>query len=160
MTNFQAWLNDADMPQKAADGSWFDLETGISYNPTHNYITGQARTTLSARALDARAVAKAFGGKALKGTAKQKEWAEKIRAEKLAGMTQDQAEMACDPAGLLTNAKFWIEARGRAAADIGAFVMNQKGLLAQARALKAAGRAEEYADVAADYNNLTASWGF
>lgn len=159
-TNFQAWLDEADMPTKAEDGSWFDLETGLAYDPAHNYITGAARQTLSAKALDARAVAKAFGGKALTGTAKQKEWAEKIRAEKLASMTQDQAEMACDPSGLLTNSKFWIENRAAAASAIGAFVTDQKALLAQARALKAAGRADEYSRAAAQYNAMTAQWGF
>ncbi len=159
-TNFSAWLDSADMPTKGNDGKWFDLETGIAYDPAYNYVTRAARTTLSAKSLDARAVAKAFGGKALKGTAKQKEWAEKIRAEKLAGMSQDQAEMSCDPQGILTNSKFWIESRDKRGAEIGQFVIDQKALLAQARALHAAGKADEYRAAAEKYNALTAKWGF
>ncbi len=158
-TNFQAWLDEAEMPTKTAT-SWVDLETGIAYNPAHDYRTGSARKSLSAGAQDARAVAKAFGGKALKGTAKQKEWAEKIRSEKLAQMGQDQAEMACDPNGLLTNSKFWIENRSAAGAAIGDFVMQQKALLAQHRAAKTAGDAVKVAAIATEYNALTAKWGF
>ncbi|MBK7543185.1 MAG: hypothetical protein IPI57_15825 [Candidatus Competibacteraceae bacterium] len=56
---------------------------------------------------DARSIAKAFGGKALKGTAKQKEWAEKIRASKIDGMSAEDAELclrserAIDPRAFL-----------------------------------------------------------
>lgn len=157
--NFQAWLDQADMPAQQ-NGRWVDLEDGSLYNPAHDYRSRGERVALSAKALDARSIAKAFGGLALKGTPKQKEWAEKIRAEKLQGMSQDQAEMACDPNGLLTNAKFWIEQRSAAAAEIGGFVMQQKALLKRARTLKEAGDATAYAAVAAEYNALTAKWGF
>lgn len=157
--NFQAWIDQADMPEQV-NGQWIDLETGVAYDPTHNYNTKAVRQSVSPKAQDARNIAKAFGGKALAGSVKQKEWAEKIRAEKLAGMTQDQAEMACDPKGLLTAAKFWIENRGAFSSEIGEFVMQQKALLAQARNLKAAGQAAEYAAAAEKYNSLTARWGF
>jgi len=157
--NFQAWIDQADMPEQV-NGQWIDLETGVAYDPTHNYNTKAVRQSISPKAQDARNIAKAFGGKALTGSVKQKEWAEKIRAEKLAGMTQDQAEMACDPKGLLTAAKFWIENRGAFSSEIGEFVMQQKALLAQARNLKAAGQAAEYAAAAEKYNSLTARWGF
>ena len=104
--------------------------------------------------------ARLFGGRALKGTSRQKEWAEKIRAEKLAQMTADQAEMACDPNGLLTHSKFWIENRTRSGSEIGAFVEEQKALLKQAKSLRAAGKSDEYAAAAARYNALTQSWGW
>jgi hypothetical protein len=160
MNNFTYWVNEiADMPSKQ-DGVWVDLETGIAYDPSYNYVSKTTRTTLSAKALDARAIAKAFGGKALKGTAKQKEWAEKIRAQVLQGLTFDQAEMICDPNGLCTNSKFWIENRNSAAAEFGAFIESQKALLKTAKTLHAAGKAEEYKAVAAEYNALTAKWGF
>lgn len=161
-TNFQTWIDQADMPERR-DGVWVDLETGLKYDPSIDYATGTARAprkTVSAKAQDARAVAKMFGGKALKGTAKQKEWAEKIRAEKLAQMSESQAEMACDPLGLLTHSKFWIENRTRNGSEIGAFVEDQKALLKQAKSLRAAGKADEYAVVAARYNALTTTWGF
>lgn len=163
MSNFNYWINEvADMPERD-EGGWYDLETGLRFDPSFDYRANQpraARKPLSTRAQDARAIAKAFGGKALKGTAKQKEWAEKIRAEKLAQMDLDQAEMACDPNGLLTHSKFWIENRARSGREIGEFVQQQKALLKQARTLKAAGKAAEYAAAAAEYNNLTSQWGF
>ncbi len=157
--NFQAWIDQADMPIQKC-GRWIDVETGIPYDPSHDYVGRTPRKAMSPQAQDARGIAKMFGGKALKGTTKQKEWAEKIRAEKISEMDQDQAEMACDANGLLTNAKFWIESRAHDGAEIGAFVMQQKALLAQARSLKSACKADEYAAVAAEYNALTAKWGF
>lgn len=160
MANFQAWLDQADMPVNQ-NGGWYDLETGLAYDPALDYANARKpRAQLGEKAAAARASAKLFGGKALKGTAKQKEWAEKIRAEKLLGMTQEQAEMACDPKGLLTNSKFWIENRMKSAKEIGNFVMTQKALLKQAQTLRQKNEADAYAKVAAEYNALTTVWGF
>jgi hypothetical protein len=159
MNNFQAWLDQADIPTCDENG-WFDLETGLRYNPAVNYLTGSKRQTISTNALTARNIAKAFGGKALKGTKKQKEWAEKIRADKVQKMTRDQAEMVCDPNGLLTHSKFWIENCDASPTAIGHFVMTQKALLAQYRASHAAGDADQVAKIAAEYNALTEEWGF
>lgn len=161
MTNFQAWLNQADIPERDPYGRWYDLEDGRYYEHSFDYAAGKpARKIVSAKAQDARSVAKMFGGKALTGTAKQKEWGEKIRAAALAGMNQDQAEMAADPDGLGRAAKFWIENRARSTSEIGAFFMEQKALMRKAQSLKTAGKVEEYAAVAAQYNALTAKWGF
>ncbi|WP_057382322.1 hypothetical protein [Pseudomonas aeruginosa] len=159
MTNFQTWLDSADIPAQQ-NGQWIDLETGIAYDPSYDYASNTRRASLSPRGIDARAVAKAFGGRALTGTARQKEWAEKIRAEKVQQMNQDQAEMACDPSGLLTAAKFWIENRNASAQEIAGFVMQQKALLAQHRSAQAARQADKVAKIAAEYNALTARWGF
>ncbi|MFC4729078.1 hypothetical protein [Coralloluteibacterium thermophilus] len=119
-----------------------------------------------------RAVAALFGGKALTGSTKQKVWAEKIRAEKLRGeklpfsayerneMTDAQAVLACAPAGLGKSAHFWIENRDRKPSEIGSFFETQKRLLAEAQALRQAGKMEEFKAAAEAYNNLTAEWGF
>lgn len=164
MTNFEYWINEiADMPTKGEDGQWYDAETGHPYNAGIDYRTGSARAprrTMSQTAQDARTVAKMFGGKALKGTAKQKEWAEKIRAEALRGMTIEQAEMAAEPNGLLTNSKFWIENRTRNGREIGEFVEMQKALLKQYRTAHAAGDEGKVAEIAGKYNALTEGWGF
>jgi len=151
--NFKAWLDSADMPMQKADGSWYDAETGIAY-------VAHQRASLSAKATDARSFAKAFGGKALTGTAKQKEWAETIRAEKLAAMDHDAAAMACDANGLGRGAKFWIDNRAATSAQIADFFRQQHALLKLARTLKSKGMAAEYADAAARYNALTSAWGF
>ena len=153
---FQEWLNDADMPQKI-DGVWVDLETGI---PFGGFKSSQNKYKPSEKAMDARKVAKLFGGKALAGTSKQKEWAEKIRAEKIAYMSEEHAVLACNPNGLGSHSKFWIESRAKQASEIANFFELQSGLLAQAKALRAAGKSEEYALIAAQYNELTKQWGF
>lgn len=163
MTNFEFWINEiADMPTKAEDGQWFDLETGLPFRADFDYQSGQSRQRYapSAQAKQGRELAKVFGGRALKGTAKQKDWAEKIRAEKLREMDMDQAEMACDPQGLLTNAKFWIEQRRSSGKAIGEFVQQQKAMLKQYRAAREAGDAEQVKALAEQYNTLTARWGF
>lgn len=159
-TNFESWLALADIPVKQ-DGQWVDLETGIPYNPAADYTGGcKARFSLGEKAQAGRDLAKSFGGKALKGTAKQKEWAEKLRAEKIAQMDNDQAVMACDPKGLLTNSKFWIENRVASGKAIGEFVQMQKALLKQANTLREMKKTDEYRAVAEQYNALTAKWGF
>lgn len=163
MNNFSYWIEQiADIPAKDETGAWVDLETGLHYDASIDYAKGTARVrrTVGAKAMEAREIAKAFGGKALKGSAKQKEWAEKIRAEKLAEMDEDQAEMACDPNGLLTHSKFWIDNRGVAGANIGAFVQEQKALLKQYRAAQSKVDAVNAKAIAEQYNALTSTWGF
>jgi hypothetical protein len=157
MTNFEAWLKEADMPEKV-NGQWVDLETGLAYDPKSNYLP--TKTELSKRAMDGRKTAKSFGGKALAGSKKQKEWAEKIRAEKLMAMDQDQAKLACRPDGLGKHSKFWIENRGRSGKEIGEFFTEQTGLLAQAQKLQAKDKIAEFNRVAKKYNDLTDKWGF
>jgi hypothetical protein len=126
-----------------------------------------------AKVLADRSAAALFGGKALTGTAKQKAWGEKIRAEKLRGekighdcyapkneMTEAQAVLACDPNGLGKSAHFWIENRGRKPSEIGQFFETQKRMLAEALALREAGKAEEFKAAAEAYNAFTTEWGF
>ncbi|WP_295442554.1 hypothetical protein [uncultured Thiodictyon sp.] len=41
-TNFEYWKSEiADMPQQHEDGTWYDLETGLRYDPKCNYQTGR-----------------------------------------------------------------------------------------------------------------------
>ena len=58
-----------------------------------------------------------FGMKALKGTQKQREWAEKIRASKLAQMSFEQIALVSEKPNAIY-AKFWIENRTKGAAEI------------------------------------------
>lgn len=118
------------------------------------------RTSISDKALDARKVAKFFGGKALLGTKRQKEWAEKIRASKLDGMTELQALQACDPSGLLNHSKFWIENRDKSGKEIGEFVELQKSLLKKYQAAYAEKEHDAVKRLADQYNELTTKWGF
>lgn len=160
--NFQAWLKQADMPTQEGNG-WVDLEDGIAYNPEWDYVGNKPRaprTELSAKAQDARAVAKFFGGKALTGTAKQKEWAEKIRASVLGWLTQDQAELVCDPASLCRTASFWINNRNRRPAEFPEFVEAYRALARRCESHRAAGNQSALTADVAKYNALTAVWGF
>lgn len=161
--NFREWYDDADMPEKV-DGVWVDLETGIPYKPTAP--SSSSRTALSAKTQDARALAKSFGGKALTGTAKQKEWGEQIRAEKLKGMTAEAAELICDLNGLCNGSKFWIENRTKTALQFERFIIDQKKWLNRHKYLRAKNtiqpldeaEKEELADIAEKYNKLIKEW--
>lgn len=68
--NFEEWKSEADMP-RFVNGEWVDLETGIPFK-------SRARIAIDARRHLSKA--NALGGIALTGSAKQKIWAEKIRA--------------------------------------------------------------------------------
>lgn len=156
---FRDWYEEADMPEKI-DGVWVDVETGVPYQPA------SPKSSMSQQAQTARATAKQLGGKALKGTAKQKEWAEKIRAEKLAAMTEEAAELICDPNGLCTHSKFWIENRSKTAGQFENFIINQKKWLNRHKWLRAKNTLQgldederaELEDIADKYNNLTKEW--
>lgn len=151
--NFLDWYNSADMPQKQKDGIWVDLETGLTFNPAKEKAK---QFTLSQKAQDARNLAKSFGGKALTGTARQKEWAEKIRAFKLESMSFEHATLVCDKNGLLNNSKFWIKHRDKSAAEIAQFIVEQKSLLAKFN--KSEKGTDEARALADQYNTLTAKW--
>lgn len=169
MGNFEYWYHHvADMPEKDANG-WYDLETGLRYDPNADYDrpSRSARGSISIKAQEARNKAKFLGAKALSGSLKQKEWAEKIRAEKLASMIEEDAKLVCEPTGIPRLAKFWIENRGRSSTDIVKFVREYKLLAEQAKDIQAQYEAseseilaEQYREIAKKYNNLTAEWGF
>lgn len=106
----------------------------------------------------ARNAAKFFGGKALAGSKRQKSWAEKIRAEKLRGVTVEQAILLCDPAGIARNASFWINNRNKNASEFGVFIESQKRLLSEYN--EAFGDFAKSKELAEKYNALTAQWGF
>ena len=154
--SFSKWYDEADMPKKV-DGVWVDLETGIPYQP---------KAALSDKAKDARSLAKSFGGKALSGTTKQKEWAETIRAEKLKSLSSEAAELICDHNGLCTHSKFWIENRAKKPSDFESFIFNQKRWLNRHKYLRAKFTLQglsdeekaEMADIAEKYNKLIKEW--
>lgn len=164
MNNFKYWYEHvADIPLRDEGGSWYDAETGFAFNPDHDYQTNKTmgqRKKISDKAQDARALAKSFGGRALKGTTKQKEWAEKIRAEKLGQMSPELAELVVDPNGLLTHSKFWIEHRDSNGEAIGEFIHQQKTLYKQYQAAREALEHEKVKEISEQYNALTAKWGF
>ncbi len=76
--SFKEWYDNADMPEKDSKGKWIDRETGIYYEPENNFTS---RSKVSSKTAEIRKEIKKFGCSALKGTLKQKEWAEKIRIE-------------------------------------------------------------------------------
>lgn len=161
-TKFQLWKEQADMPEYV-DGRWVDLETGLHFDNDQDYgysAQKKPRASLSKNAQTDRFTAKVFGGKALTGSAKQKEWAEKIRAEKLATMTEDQAIACCNPNGILRTAHVWISNRSKSGADFADFVEKQSKLLATCKKARESRMVEEYERLAAEYNALTTAWGF
>lgn len=119
-----------------------------------------AKATLSETAAAAKLNAVSKGGVALKGTPKQREWAEKIRQQRLSALTPDQAAIAVNPDGLFTNAKWWIETRDMDVQKLGAFFLAQKKLLALCQHLHSENKKDEYAKAAEIYNGLTGQFGF
>jgi hypothetical protein len=118
MSTFNHWYNEvADMPVKQ-NGVWVDLETGFSYSDWLSSDEQKPRFKPNDVTLKARNIAKFFGGKALTGTAKQKTWAEQIRAKVLGSVTEIQAETLCFLT-MFTSAKFWIENRNMSASQMG-----------------------------------------
>ena len=71
------------------------------------------RAKASSATQEARNVAKMFGGKALKGTAKQKDWAEQIRADFLKRISEEDATSIVTGGSFLDTAEFWIDNRGK-----------------------------------------------
>lgn len=111
ISNFQTWKNDADMPTRDANGNWYDAETGIGYNPEQNY-RDPVDTARAEKTKNARKTAKGLGGKALKGTAKQKVWAETLRKDALSRIPGELAErVLAEPR--MQHAAWWIDNRGR-----------------------------------------------
>lgn len=122
--------------------------------------TKSEKAVLSEAAAAAKLNAVSKGGVALKGTPKQREWAEKIRQQRLSAMTPEQVAIAVNPNGLFVNAKWWIETRDMDARQLGAFFEAQKKMLALARKQQAANAASDYAETVKIYNGLTGQFGF
>lgn len=109
-SHFNYWYNEiADMPEKDEDG-WYDLETGLRYHPDAEYRP--QRKPASIKTIEHRKVAKEYGGLALKGTHKQKAWAEDIRATKIQELNEHKRPMLVRrEIEDIQHAKFWIENR-------------------------------------------------
>lgn len=153
MATFANWYDEADMPTQAADGQWYDAETGLQYS------CQKPRKAMTAKAIEARATAKFFGGKALTGSTAQKEWAEKIRSAALDKMTDGDAAVVCCKEGLLNTAKIWIENRDKTAEQFADFAVRQKALLAAYKAAAAKQDTDSLKAISEEYNALTASFG-
>jgi hypothetical protein len=121
MSNFTYWYEEfADMPFKQ-NGVWVDLETGFTYA---DYIESlkhenkiKRRFKPNDRIKSARDIAKQFGGKALKGSAKQKAWGETLRANVLKSANEIQGEILCY-LKIFQHAAFWIDNRNMQANEI------------------------------------------
>lgn len=136
--SFTNWYNEvADMPSHQQDGAWVDLETGFTYADwaNDNCKTTQNRWKANDTIQTARNIAKMFGGKALKGTGKQKAWAETIRENIIKNTNEIQSEILCT-VSYFSHSKFWIENRELTVLEFGA-------------------RAEKFMSLLAEHNNLS-----
>ena len=123
---FSYWKNEvADMPMQDASGKWFDAETGLRYEDYLESPTSESRKNLPKKTLEFRRIAKDIGGKALTGSRRQKEWAEKIRAEKIDDCsTQNQKEALVNVSiSDIQKAKFWIENRDKSGRKIAHIIL-------------------------------------
>lgn len=153
--SFSKWINEADMPTQDAGGKWYDAETGIYYEP----MKISTKVT-SMGALEARNVAKFFGGKALKGsTAKQKAAGEYTRADKIKKVSPEVAEMLCTMT-LYENASFWLNNKYKKPSEFEAFALKRIELLNNHKKAKKEKNTDLVAKIAKQYNDLTKEWGF
>ncbi|MGY4677811.1 hypothetical protein ACWIT3_08825 [Pasteurella sp. P03HT] len=114
--SFKEWLEEADIPVRSKEGKWYDAETGLPYEPSFE-VKKVERKSVSTDAKGFRAYAKQFGGEALTGSQKQKEWAEKIRYEILVKCDDEKAFAICALA-LTKKSTFWINFRNENAEQI------------------------------------------
>lgn len=114
--NFAFWVNEiADIPEKDDSGEWRDLETGLYFDNGIDYRAGGETTFLSPPDCikKFREVAKFYGAKALTGSAKQKEWAERIRFDILTSdcLSDEQKADLLYLEGVVNTSRFWISNR-------------------------------------------------
>ena len=81
----------------------------------------EAPRQASQKTKEARQVVKEKGGAALTGTAKQKKWAEEIRAEIVPYLSEESARILCNKRGPVSKAKFWIERRTKTVSEFEEF---------------------------------------
>lgn len=107
MTNeFNEWYEDADIPMQDEAGNWYDAETGIRFRPK--------KAARAQRKSFHSEIAKANKIKALKGTEKQRAWAEDIREKFLCEMSEADIELlkhCAETHNILNQSKFWIQYR-------------------------------------------------
>lgn len=144
-SHFNHWKNEhADMPTLGDNGIWFDMEDGLSYDPSANYgytaapkCTARqeaARKISLDKAKEARKLAKFYGGKALTGSAKQKSWGESIRNDVLASsaLSDEEKEKLLQVGGFTQTAGWWIDNKDVPAREFTAenIVSKWRGLVA------------------------------
>lgn len=107
--SFSEWMKEADMPKRDKNGEWVDMETGLPFKGSLILKKErQAKGKVSNEAKSSRDYAKSLGGKALTGSMKQKDWAEKIRAKKLKELTPvDAKKILSNPES--EKSSFWID---------------------------------------------------
>ena len=96
----------------------------------------------------------------MKGTAKQKEWAEKIRVNFIEQLTFDEAIRLVELDALCGKAKFWIENRTKTINELKDFIRDQQVFVEAYKAASSENNAELVKKYAELYNNLTAKWGY
>jgi hypothetical protein len=167
MSNFKKWKKEiADMPFKDENGVWYDLEDGLAYDKDFNYTNNKKslKQHISSKAQACRDKAKFLGGKALKGTKKQKEWAEKIRAEKLDKGFNDETMQCLLKNSNYSHAKFWINNRNKTNNQIDELVdtiyrktiehnkflrkAEEEIIIGEDRVIISKGKSEEYYEIA------------
>lgn len=135
MNNFQHWHDEiADIPLQDKNGEWYDAETGFYYSEylkeAREHEVRSNKFKPNDKTKEARSIAKNFGGKALKGTIKQKVWAEQIRVNVLKNVSTTQAEAICY-LKMFEYAAFWISNKDMTSEKIGNNAEIAKELIAE-----------------------------
>lgn len=107
---FEEWVSDFYDLDVALLGESKRIELKKLYNAEQTRSSG-VNAKVNAKAAKERTVAKTLGCKALKGSAKQKAWAESIRKAFLEKVESEHAFNMVQNSDMTAHAKFWIETR-------------------------------------------------
>jgi hypothetical protein len=125
-SSFSQWQEEADIPTQNENGDWYDAETGILFKDWVASETKTIRKKVSLPTVDYRKTIKEIGGNALIGTMKQKEWAEKIRVDKVMQLSEEQRHILVAEYKVFDKASFWIGNRNKNANEIYAYATSYK----------------------------------
>ena len=165
ISSFSEWYEEADIPEFDEELKlWRDLETGLYYDPFGKLDGSKPcqpvtpRYVPSENVKNARKFIKTIGGKALTGTPKQKEWAEKIRLDKMIELDPEDAKQVVFHE-IFAHSKFWIETRDKSAESILTFA---RRVISYTKIINELGKVlnilAEYADVKFAYDEFEKLW--
>lgn len=168
MRNFDYWYNEiADIPLQDKNGDWYDAETGFTYSDwtkDKNSYVDESTKAENRQAIEkakvSRKAAKEMGAKALKGTAKQKAWAEEIRKNILLKVNSEAANLLIKCESATGHSTFWIENRDKNAYEFEVFILKIVDLIRQLNKLHSESKtdSDEYKEIMLQVNDLKKVW--
>lgn len=106
--NFKEWFEQADIPMKDEKGNWYDAETGLPFKEEIPKVT-------RSRSKETKKTSTKM--KPLRGSVKQKDWANSIRNTLLKSATTEQVSMLMNLT-ITQYSTFWINRRSMSLSNL------------------------------------------